>query len=94
MLGTRTRIWTRDEYAKEYEKLKAENAKLKRLCGEINRFFKSIGTILDADHIRKAYGNSSTKAEIEQALSGGSKDRKVERSNRCETQKLYDMPPH
>jgi len=55
----------------ELERLKAENATLKRLCQEIDSFFAGVGTILDADHIRSSYNNSSTKAEIE-ALKGDS----------------------
>ena len=52
------------------DRLTAENEKLKRLCGEIQHFYAGVGTILDADHIRKAYNDSSTKAEIEDILKG------------------------
>ena len=54
----------------ELERVKAENAKLKRICYEINHFYEGIGTVLNADHIRMAYHNSSTKAEIEVILKG------------------------
>jgi len=53
-----------------YELGQAENKCLRRLCREIQSFFEGIGTVLDADHIRKAYNDSTTKAEIEQALKG------------------------
>ena len=43
---------------------------LKRLCGEIQHFYAGVGTILDAEHIRKAYNDSSTKAEIDEVLKG------------------------
>ena len=59
-----------DDLVQEITKLKAENKRLKRLCQEIQSFFEGIGTVLDADHIRKAYNDSSTKAEIEQVLKG------------------------
>ena len=52
----------------EIDRLKADNAKLKRLCMECYRFYESIGSVLDGDHIRKAWHGSSTKAEIEQIL--------------------------
>ena len=55
---------------REIDRLTAENEKLKRLCGEIQHFYAGVGTILDADHIRKAYNDSSTKAEIEDILKG------------------------
>ena len=59
-----------DDLVQEITKLKAENKRLKRLCQEIQSFFEGIGTVLDADHMRKAYNDSSTKAEIEQVLKG------------------------
>ena len=52
----------------EIDRLKADNANLKRLCRECYRFYESIGSVLDGDHIRKAWHGSSTKAEIEQVL--------------------------
>ena len=63
-----------EHYAPEkvspYTLLEAENKCLRRLCREIQSFFEGIGTVLDADQIRKAYNDSTTKAEIEQALKG------------------------
>ena len=48
--------------------LQEENARLKELCRQCYRFYESIGSDLDGDHIRKAWHGSSTKAEIEQIL--------------------------
>ena len=64
----RAKLRVKDD--KEIVALKAENNRLRRLCQEIQSFFEGIGTVLDADHIRKAYNDSTTKAEIEQALKG------------------------
>ena len=57
-----------DASAADHEHLEAENAKLKELCWQCYRFYESIGSDLDGDHIRKAWHGSSTKAEIEQIL--------------------------
>ena len=62
------------EVYEENARLKAENEKLRGLCGEIQHFYAGIGTVLDAEHILKAWNNSSTKAEIDEALKGTSCD--------------------
>lgn len=42
-LGTRTRMWTRDEYAKKYDELQAENDKLREAVEIVCSFCKDSG---------------------------------------------------